>query len=100
MKSENNEQKLSRSVLNSGAYGSLHGYLNTEEFMKALQRGIGWTSFTSLGIAVAIALGESVHLWYTGPLAPTVIAAAGLVVGYLRTQKIGERLIDEGGDQK
>lgn len=100
MKFENNEQMLSRSVLNSGAKGSLHGYLNTEEFMKSLHRGIGWTSFTSLGIAVAIALGESVHLWYTGPLAPTVVAAAGVIVGYLRTKKIGERLIDEGGEQK
>lgn len=66
--------------------------------MKALTKGIGWTSFSSLALAVALALGESVHLWYTGPLAPTVIAFAGIIVGYLRTRKIGRQFIEEGED--
>lgn len=88
---------MSQDVANSGSE-SIKGFLNAEEFVKALRKGIGWTSFTTLGIAVAISLGESVHLWYTGPLAPTVVAVAGIVVGYLRTKKIGEKFIDEGDD--
>lgn len=98
MKSEKERPIMSRDVVKSGNHVSIHGYLNAEEFMKALTKGIGWTSFGSLALAVALALGESVHLWYTGPLAPTVIAVAGIVVGYLRTKKIGERFIDEGED--
>ena len=90
---------MSRAVVNSGS-DSMRGYLNTEEFMKALAKGMGWTSFASLGVAVLIALGESVHLWYTGPLAPTVVALAGIIVGYLRTKRIGERLMDEGEEPK
>jgi hypothetical protein len=89
---------VSRDVVDSGKQVSINGFLNTEEFMKALSKGVGWTSFASLGIAVVIALGESVHLWYTGPLAPTVIAVAGVLVGYLRTKRIGARLIEDGDD--
>lgn len=92
------EPKVSPNVVDSGKQVSINGFLNTEEFMKALSKGVGWTSFASLGIAVVIALGESVHLWYTGPLAPTVIAVAGVLVGYLRTKRIGEKLIEDGDD--
>ena len=91
------QQKVSPLVVDSGSE-SIRGFLNAEEFMKALSKGIGWTSFASLGVAVAIALGESIHLWYTGPLAPTVVAVVGVLVGYLRTKKIGQQLIDEGDD--
>ena len=91
------QQKLSPLVVNSGSE-SIRGFLNAEEFMKALSKGIGWTSFSALGVAIAIALGESIHLWYTGPLAPTVVAVVGVLVGYLRTKKIGQQLIDEGED--
>lgn len=98
MNPEKQRPIMSRDVVKSGNQVSIHGYLNTEEFMKALTKGIGWTSFGSLGLAVVLALGESIHLWYTGPLAPTVIAVAGIVVGYLRTKKIGERFIEEGDD--
>jgi hypothetical protein len=89
---------VSRNVVNSGS--SIKGYLNVEEFMKALLRGIGQTSLVSLGLAVALALGESVHLWYTGPLAPTVVAVAGVVVGYIRTQRLAKRFADEGDDPR
>jgi hypothetical protein len=95
---ENERPIMSQDVVNSGSE-SIRGFLNTEEFMRALSKGVGWASFTSLGIAVAIALGESVHLWYTGPLAPTVVAVVGIAVGYLRTKRIAEKLIDEGDDQ-
>ena len=91
------QQKVTPLVVNSGSE-SIRGFLNAEEFMKALSKGIGWTSFSALGVAIAIALGESIHLWYTGPLAPTVVAVVGVLVGYLRTKKIGQRLIDEGDD--
>lgn len=94
------DNKMSRDVVKSGEQVSIRGYLNAEEFMKALAKGIGWTSFGSLGVAIAIALGESVHLWYTGPLAPTVVAFAGIIVGYLRTKKIGRQFIDEGEDHE
>ena len=97
MSEEKQRPIMSPPVVNSGS-NSIAGYLNTEEFVKALRKGIGWTSFGSLGLAVIISLGESVHLWYTGPLAPTVIAVAGLVVGYLRTRKIGEKLMEEGDE--
>lgn len=94
----NDVPKVSQGGVNSGNQESIKGFLNTEEFMKALLRGIGQTSLVSLGIAVALALGESVHLWYTGPLAPTVVAAVGIFVGYMRTRKLGERFIEEGND--
>lgn len=98
MSEEKQRPIMSPNVVNSGNQVSINGYLNSEEFMKALRKGIGWTSFGSLGLAVLISLGESVHMWYTGPLAPTVIAVAGIVVGYLRTKKIAEKLIEEGED--
>lgn len=91
-------ENVSPNALNSGQQVSIKGYLNLEEFMKALTKGIGWTSLGSLAIAVALALGESVHLWYTGPLAPTVITIAGVLVGYLRTQHIAKKYIDEGDE--
>jgi len=94
----NEVPKVSQDGVGSGNQESIKGFLNTEEFMKALLRGIGQTSLVSLGVAIAIALGESVHLWYTGPLAPTVIAAVGILVGFMRTRKIGERFIEEGDD--
>ena len=99
MSEEKERPIMSRSVMDSGS-DSIKGYLNTEEFMKALSKGIGWTSFASLGVAVLIALGESVHLWYTGPLAPTVVAVAGIIVGYLRTKRIGEKLMEDGDEPK
>lgn len=93
----NEENKVSPPVVNSGSK-SIAGFLNTEEFMRALSKGVGWTSFSALGVAVLIALGESVHLWYTGPLAPTVIAVVGVIVGYLRSKRIGQRMLEEGED--
>ena len=96
MRDEKERPIMSQEVVNSGSSSSIAGYLNTEEFMKALSKGVGWTSFSALGVAVLIALGESVHLWYTGPLAPTVIAVMGVIVGYLRSRKIGQQLMDEG----
>jgi hypothetical protein len=92
-----NDPKVSPHVVNSGKE-SVEGFLNREEFMAAILRGIGWTSFSSLGLAVLLTLGESVHLWYTGPLAPTVIAIVGVAIGYLRTKRIGERMLKEGDD--
>ena len=92
-----NDPNLSRDVVNSGKE-SIVGFLNREEFMAAILKGIGWTSFSSLGLAILLTLGESVHLWYTGPLAPTVIAIVGVAIGYLRTKRIGEKLLKEGDD--
>ena len=92
-----NDPNLSRDVVNSGKE-SMVGFLNREEFMAAILKGIGWTSFSSLGLAILLTLGESVHLWYTGPLAPTVIAIVGVAIGYLRTKRIGEKLLKEGDD--
>lgn len=99
MNDEKEGSIMSRDVVNSGQT-SIHGYLNAEEFMKALSRGTGWTSFSGLGLAVLLALGDSVHLWYTGPLAPTIVALVTCLVGYLRTQKIAARLMDEGEESK
>lgn len=99
MNDEKERLIMSRSVVNSGNQ-SIHGYLNAEEFMKALSRGTGWTSFSGLGLAVLLALGDSVHLWYTGPLAPTIVALVTCLVGYLRTQKIATKLMDEGEELK
>jgi hypothetical protein len=97
MSEENQRPIMSQSVVNSGSE-SIKGFLNLEEFMRALLRGVGQSSAISLGVAVLLSLGDSVHLWYTGPLAPTVIACAGIIVGYLRTKRLGERLIAEGDD--
>lgn len=91
-------KNVSPSPENHGNQVSIKGFLNAEEFMKALYKGIGWTSLSSLGIAVILALGDSVHLWYTGPLAPMVVTFAGVIVGYLRTRKLGQQFIEEGED--
>jgi hypothetical protein len=89
------EEKLSRNVVDSG-HSSIRGYLNERELMTAISVGI--LKYGRLGavMGVLIALGESVHLWYTGPAVPVVVAVTGLLVGYLKTKYQAEKMLDEG----
>lgn len=66
--------------------------------MRAVLRGMGWTSATGLFLAVLVSLLESASGIYTGPGAPTVIAIASVIAGYLRTKKIAKSLMSEGED--
>jgi hypothetical protein len=72
--------------------------LNLEEAMRALLKGVGWSSASGLGLAVALSLLESIHLIYTGPWAPTVVTIAGVILGYFRTKQLAKRFVDEGKD--
>lgn len=95
---ENQRPIMSHDVVKSGNQVSIKGYLNPEEFMRALLKGVGWSSAAGLGLAVLLSVLESIHLIYTGPLAPTVVTIAGVIVGYIRTKRIAERFVDEGED--
>jgi len=89
---------MSQNVVKSGSYGSVKGYLNEQEFMRALLRGVGWSSAAGLGLAVALSVLESIQLIYTGPLAPTIVAIAAVIAGYIRTKRMAEKFVDEGED--
>lgn len=95
---KNQRPIMSHDVVKSGNQVSIKGYLNLEEFMRALLKGVGWSSAAGLGLAVLLSVLESIHLIYTGPLAPTVIAIASVVAGYIRTKRLAEKFIDEGDD--
>jgi len=93
-----NEKKqrpiMSPNVVNSGS--SIRGYLNEREFMAAIAMGIGKYGRLGAFAGILIALGETVHLWYTGPAVPVVVALTGLFVGYLKTKYQAEKLLDDG----
>lgn len=98
MNHENQRPIMSHDSVKSGNQVSIKGYLNLEEFMRALLKGVGWSSAAGLGLAVALSVLESIHLIYTGPLAPTVVTIAAVIAGYIRTKRLAERLADEGED--
>lgn len=98
MTPENQRPIMSHDVVKSGNQVSIKGYLNLEEFMRALLKGVGWSSTAGLGLAVALSLLESINVIYTGPLAPTVVAIASVIAGYIRTKRMAERFVDEGED--
>ena len=95
MNPENQRPIMSHDVVKSGSF-SIQGYLNERELMTAISVGI--LKYGRLGAVagVLIALGESVHLWYTGPAVPVVVAVTGMLVGYLKTKYQAEKLLDEG----
>ncbi len=64
--------------------------------MAAISTGI--LKYGRLGAVagILIALGETVHLWYTGPAVPVVVSVAGMLVGYLKTKCQAEKMLDEG----
>lgn len=95
---ENQRPIMSHDVVKSGNQVSIKGYLNLEEAMRAVLKGVGWSSAAGLGLAVALSLLESIHLIYTGPWAPTVVTIAGVIVGYIRTKQLTKRFADEGED--
>lgn len=74
----------------------LNGYLNWAELTKALLTGFGQGSFTGLALYVVMILGESAHLWYTGPGAASVIAILTLIASYLRTRAISRKYLESG----
>lgn len=98
MTTGNQRPIMSHDVVKSGNQVSIKGYLNLEEFMRALLKGVGWSSAAGLGLAIALSVLESIHLIYTGPLAPTVVTLAAVIAGYIRTKKLARQLADEGED--
>jgi hypothetical protein len=98
MTPENQRPIMSHDVVKSGNQVSIKGYLNLEEAMRALLKGVGWSSAAGLGLAVLLSVLESIHVIYTGPLAPTVVTAAAVIAGYIRTKQLAKRLVDEGED--
>jgi len=96
MTPENQRPIMSHDVVKSGNQVSIKGYLNLEEAMRALLKGVGWSSAAGLGLAIAISILESIHVIYTGPWAPTVVTIAGVLLGYMRTKQLAKRFVDEG----
>lgn len=74
----------------------ISGYLNWQEFAKALLSGFGQGSFAGLALYVVMILGESAHLWYTGPGAAIVVSLLTLVASYLRTKTIARKYLERG----
>lgn len=74
----------------------ISGYLNWQELTKALLSGFGQGSFAGLALYVVMILGESAHLWYTGPGAAIVVSLLTLVASYLRTKTIAKRYLESG----
>ena len=74
----------------------ISGYLNWQEFTKSLLSGFGQSSFAGLALYVVMILGESAHLWYTGPGAAVVVSLLTLVAGYLRTKTIARKYLERG----
>ena len=72
------------------------GYLNWDELTKALLKGFGQSSLAGLALYVVMIAGESVHTWYTGPGAASVIAVLTLVASYLRTRQISRKYLENG----
>ncbi len=75
---------------------SIQGYVNFDELKQALLRGFGQASLMGLASYLVILLGESAHLWYTGPASAVVITLLTMVAAYLRSRKIGVKFLKEG----
>ena len=75
---------------------SIQGYINFDELKQALLRGFGQASLMGLASYLVILLGESAHLWYTGPASAVVISLLTMVAAYLRSKEIGVKLLKEG----
>lgn len=75
---------------------SLNGYLNWAELTKALLTGFGQSSLAGLALYVVMIVGESAHLWYTGPGAASVVAILTLIASYLRTRAISRKYLETG----
>jgi hypothetical protein len=75
---------------------SIQGYVNLDELKQALLRGFGQASLMGFASYVVIIVGESAHLWYTGPAAATVVSILTMIAAYLRSSKIGIKLLKEG----
>lgn len=97
-----NEEKqrpiMSPSVVNSGNSGSIRGYLNEQEFIEAVPTN--YRKWAGLGFAAAFGLAilESFSANYSGPFAPLIVALAGVVGGYVRTNYMARKLIEEGDE--
>lgn len=75
---------------------ALQGYINWEEAKRILLNGVGQTSLLGLFAVVVTSLGESAHIWYTGPNAPIVIFVATSLAAYFRSKMMAKRFIAEG----
>lgn len=98
MNEEKSRPIMSRSVVNSGSTGSPKGYLNEQEFITAVPTN--YKKWAGLGFAAAfgLALLESFSANYSGPFAPLIIALAGVIGGYVRTNYMARKFIEEGDD--
>lgn len=78
------------------ALPEIRGYINFEELKRSLLQGFGQATLGGMAVYVAVVIGESAHLWYTGPQSATVIMLATSVAAFLRTKMVAKRYIAQG----
>lgn len=78
------------------ALPEIRGYINFEELKRSLLQGFGQATLGGMAVYVAVVIGESAHLWYTGPQSATVIMLATSVAAFLRTRMVAKRYIAQG----
>lgn len=75
---------------------SVQGYINWDELTRVLLNGVGQTTLWGFATMVVVALGESAHMWYTGPAGPTVIFVLTSIAAYMRSKALAKKFIQEG----
>lgn len=98
MSQTNQRPIMSRDVVKSGSYGSVKGYLNEQEFIESVPKNYRNWAGLGFGVAIVLAVVESLSTTYHGPFAPLVAALAGVVVAYVKTMSSARRAMDEGED--
>jgi len=74
------------------------GYLNWAELQSAILRGLGMQSFVAILIAILLSVADSANLIYTGPQAAVIVWIASSLAGYLRSQQMAKKLINQGAE--
>lgn len=91
--------KTTDATTGTGSQGSSpKGFLNEQEFVEAVPKN--FRKWAGLGFVAAFGLAilESLSTNYSGPYAPLLIALAGVIGGYVRTNYMAKKFIEDGDD--
>ena len=93
---ENQRPIMSPNVVNSGNQVSINGYLNTEEFMKTLNKALKSSSIWAFVTFVALTFAGDFEQIYVGPYAAEIASVVALVRAYFVAKKMGAKYLEEG----
>ena len=96
MSEEKQRPIMSQDVVNSGNQVSINGYLNTEEFMKTLNKALKSSSIWAFVTFVVLTFADDFEQIYVGPYAAEIASVVALVRAYFVAKKMGSKYLDEG----